>query len=58
MRIASYSIPMTKTGVGHFTVAYPVPSLPFFLHRTYTLAVIARNTQGVEASRELPITIR
>ena len=58
MRVVTYSVPMTKTAVGHFIVAYAVPKLPFFLRKTYTLQIIARNTAGLETSRDVPLTIR
>lgn len=57
-RIAGYSSTMRKVGVGKFALRYRVPKLPFFLHRTYTIEVIARNTRGDAVSSFLPITIR
>ena len=56
-RIATYSIAVPKTGVGHFALSYVVPSLPFFLHRTYDMTIIARNTRGDTTSQTIPITI-
>ena len=57
-RIAGYSSTLTKTGEGVFQLAQRVPALPFFLHRTYEIDVIARNTAGAAVSSEIPITIR
>lgn len=57
-RIAGYSSVMQKTGVGRFALSYRVPNLPFFLHRTYTIEVIARNTRGDAVRSSVPITIR
>lgn len=57
-RIAGYSSPMQKIGVGRFALSYRVPKLPFFLHKTYMIQVIARNTQGQAVSTAVPITIR
>lgn len=57
-RIAGYSSSMQKVGVGKFALSYRVPNLPFFLHRTYTIEVIARNTRGDAVTSSLPITIR
>jgi hypothetical protein len=57
-RIAGYSSVMRKIGVGKFVLSYKVPNLPFFLHRTYTIQVIARNTRGESVTSSLPITIR
>lgn len=57
-RIAGYSSSMRKVGVGRFSLSYRVPNLPFFLHRTYTIEVIARNTRGDAVRTSVPITIR
>jgi len=57
-RIAGYSSNMQKVGVGKFTLSYRVPYLPFFLHRTYSIEVIARNTRGDAVRTAVPITIR
>lgn len=57
-RIAGYSSTLTKVGVGRFALSYRVPNLPFFLHRTYAIQVIARNARGDSVSSSLPITVR
>jgi hypothetical protein len=57
-RIAGYSSTMQKIGVGKFALSYRVPRLPFFLHKTYMIQVIARNTRGQAVSTAVPITIR
>ena len=57
-RIAGYSSTLTKIGIGHFALSYRVPDLPFFLHRTYAIQVIARNARGDSVSSSLPITVR
>jgi len=57
-RIGYFSIPVPKTGEGRFAVRYTVPHLPFFLHRTYSMAVIARNAAGVAAVRNVAIRLR
>lgn len=57
-RIAGYSSTMQKVGVGRFALTYRVPNLPFFLHRTYTIEVIARNTRGDAVRSSVPITVR
>lgn len=56
-RIAGYSSSMRKTGVGVFELSQRVPKLPFFLHRTYSIEVIARNTRGEAVSASIPITV-
>jgi len=57
-RIAGYSSTLAKVGVGRFALSYRVPNLPFFLHRTYAIQVIARNARGDSVSSSLPITVR
>jgi hypothetical protein len=56
-RIGGYSASLRKVDVGRFVLTYRVPNLPFFLHRTYDLQVIARNTAGDAASTAVPITV-
>lgn len=57
-RIGGYSSAMQKVGVGLFALSYRVPNLPFFLHRTYTVEVIARNARGDAVRSEVPITVQ
>jgi hypothetical protein len=57
-RIGGYSSVMQKVGVGKFVMSYKVPHLPFFLHRTYNIEVIARNSKGEAVRSSVPITIR
>lgn len=57
-RIDGYSSSMEKVGVGKFVMTYRVPKLPFFLHRTYNIEIIARNTKGDAVRSSIPITIR
>ncbi len=57
-RIGGYGISVPKVGAGRFAIKYTVPSVPFFLKRTYDMVVIARNTAGVKTQRTVSITIR
>jgi hypothetical protein len=57
-RVGGYSSTMQKIGVGKFRLSYRVPRLPFFLHRTYNIEIIARNTRGDAVHTSVPITIR
>jgi hypothetical protein len=57
-RIGGYGARMEKIGVGKFHLTYRVPNLPFFLHHTYTIEIIARNTHGDAVTSSLPITVR
>lgn len=58
VRVGGYGMTMQKTGPTTFVCSYRVPWLPFFLHRTWTVRVIARNTAGVATERDTAITIR
>jgi hypothetical protein len=57
-RVATYSISVPKIGVGRFKLSYVVPYLPYFLHNTYAMRVIARNTAGDAVERDVSITVR
>lgn len=58
VRIASFSITMPKVDVGRFALSYTVPHVPFFLHGTYPMQVIARNARGASATQTVPISVR
>jgi hypothetical protein len=58
IRAAGYSQVMQKVAPGRFTAAITVPRLPFFLRKTYTIDVIARNSEGDATSATIPITVR
>ena len=57
-RIAGFGSSLKKVGVGRFELTYRVPYLPFFLHKTYNIEVIARNTRGDAVSSSIPITVK
>jgi hypothetical protein len=57
-RIATFSISVPKIGVGRFALNYVVPNVPFFLHGTYPMTLIARNTAGAAARTTIPITVQ
>lgn len=57
-RIGGYSSNLHKIGSGKFTLTYRVPWVPFFLKKTYTVVLIARNTRGDAVSTTFPITVR
>lgn len=57
-RIATFSISVPKVGIGRFVLNYQVPNVPFFLHGTYPMTVIARNTAGQTVQRVIPITVQ
>jgi hypothetical protein len=57
IRVQGFSTVMTRRSVGDFTLNYPVPMLPPWLHRTYPVVVIARNVDGVSETRTLEVTV-
>lgn len=57
VRIANIGVGLNKVGVGRFTLAYRLGSIPFFAHGTYPMHVIARNSRGDKVERTLPLTI-
>ena len=58
LRIGGYGSGMTKKDVGHFQLAQIVPKLPFFMSRSLTLQIIARNTAGVAAQQSVLLQVR
>lgn len=58
VRVASYGMTLAKVGVGRFALQYTLGALPFFVHGTYEMRVIARNTRGDVAEQAIPITVR
>lgn len=58
VRIGGYGSSMKKIDATTFVIAYRVPWVPFFLHRSWTVRVIARNTAGVATERDTAIAIR
>lgn len=57
-RIGGYSMSLAKVGVGRFELAYTVGSLPWFVHGTFTMQLIARNTRGDAVVRAFPLNVR
>ena len=58
-RVQGFSALLVKRGAGDFALNYTLPpTIPWFLHGTYTVSVIARNTQGVGVTRQLPVTLQ
>jgi len=58
VRIGGYGEVMQKVDATTFVMEHRVPWLPFFLHRTWTVRVIARNTAGVATEQDTSISIR
>ncbi len=58
-RIDYRNVPLHEDAPGRFSLNYTVPWwLPPWLRHGYTLQVIARSVDGVEAVRGIPITVR
>ena len=58
-RVEGYSSSLPKVGVGEFAIAYKVPPvIPFYLQHSYSLHLIARNVDGAQATRDLPVSLR
>lgn len=58
VRVDSYGMTLSKVGVGRFALQYTLGALPFFVHGTYQMKIIARNARGDTAQQSLPITVR
>jgi hypothetical protein len=58
VRIGGYGVALNKVGVGRFTLDYRLGNLPFFVHGTFDMSVIARNARGDVVQQTLPITVR
>ncbi|MFN2459924.1 MAG: hypothetical protein ABR591_04485 [Candidatus Velthaea sp.] len=60
-RIENYNAPMQRDGMGKFSLAYTVPAwlqtMPWFKHG-WTLQIVARSIDGVEAKLPIPIVLQ
>ncbi|BDE07683.1 hypothetical protein WPS_29590 [Vulcanimicrobium alpinum] len=58
-RIEYRSVALHKEGPGRFSLSYTLPwYLPPWLRHAYTLEIVARTVDGVEAWRGIPVTVR
>ncbi|HEY4434360.1 MAG TPA: hypothetical protein VGM99_08135 [Candidatus Cybelea sp.] len=57
-RIGNYAMSLNKVGVGRFALAYVVAPLPWFVHGTFAMRVIAKNTRGDTVERTIPLSVR
>ncbi|MFY9632511.1 MAG: hypothetical protein WAJ94_12975, partial [Candidatus Cybelea sp.] len=57
-RIGSYAMSLNKVGVGRFALTYTVAPLPWFVHGTFAMRVIAKNTRGDTVERTIPLSVR
>jgi hypothetical protein len=57
IRVEGYGRVLPRTDFGRFEGALTVPQLPAFLHRAFTLQILARNAGGVAAKTTVPIRV-
>ena len=58
-RIDYRNLPMHHDAPGKFSIAYTVPWwLPWWLRHQWTLQIIARSVDGIEAKEQMPIRVR
>jgi hypothetical protein len=57
-RVGSYAMSLNKVGVGRFALTYTVAPLPWFVHGTFAMRVIAKNTRGDRVERTIPMSVR
>jgi hypothetical protein len=57
-RIGGYAVSLLKVGVGRFALTYTVGPLPWFVHGTFTMYVIANNARGAAVERAIPLHVR
>lgn len=58
IRMAGRTARMPRVDFGVWQMSYRVPHVPFFLRGNYTGQVVAINSAGIEASREVTISLR
>jgi hypothetical protein len=57
VRVVTYGVSLKKVGVGRFEMSYKLGYIPFFVHGTYPMHIIARNARGDSVEQSLPLTI-
>ncbi|PZR59599.1 MAG: hypothetical protein DLM50_00370 [Candidatus Meridianibacter frigidus] len=58
VRLGPRTANMRRTTFGQFEGSYRIPWVPAFLHRSYTVQVIARNAAGEATEVRVPVTYR
>jgi hypothetical protein len=56
--MGGHTMRLPRTDFGIFQITYQVPHVPFWMRKTYTAQVVAMNTAGVEAAREVSVSLR
>jgi hypothetical protein len=57
IRVEGYGRVIPRTDFGRFEGSVAVPALPSFLHRAFTLQILARNAAGLAAKTTVPIRV-
>lgn len=52
----SHRIPRADFGV--FEMSYTIPSVPFWLRKTYTAQVVAMNSAGLQTEEDVTVSLR
>jgi hypothetical protein len=58
IRLAGRKMRIPRTDFGVFQMSYTMPRVPFWMRKTYTAQVVAMNSAGVEAERDVTISVR
>lgn len=56
--MAGRSLRIPRTDFGIWQVSYTIPHVPFWMRKNYTAQVVAMNTAGIEAERDVTISVR
>ena len=58
VRTDSFSFSVPRARIGDFAFSYPIPDLPPYLRRPFTLHIVARNAAGDASDEGVPIEIK
>ena len=58
IRMMGHSRRLPRTDFGVFQMSYTMPRVPFWLRKTYQAQVVAMNSAGIEAERDVTVSIR
>jgi hypothetical protein len=58
IRMGGHIARIPRADFGVWQASYRIPQVPFFMRHRYTAQVVAMNSAGIEAAREITISIR
>ncbi|HKU68492.1 MAG TPA: hypothetical protein VJP85_12010 [Candidatus Baltobacteraceae bacterium] len=58
IRMMGHARRVPRTDFGVFQMSYTMPRVPFWMRKTYTAHVVAMNSAGTEAERDVTVSIR